>query len=453
MPVRGSIRIEEAEKRKESILQKIKASNVKSEIPNETSIKNVQKEDSCQDEEKIRQNCIKGYKLMIDDTLDLPLEKLVLTPEGCEIFDILCLRLDVNQKYVDLLPQWRDVAHILQLDDLATKWVEVCVRPKEGLTRAMLEIYMRDGGTLGEVLEALLELECLDILEDTKPKVDVYIKKKEAGDLVAMSNFANCENFFSIIKTLAVALGNQDPCRDVHKYANGLKNKKNTEISYEVREHSGLVESVPEVMNNDWPKYTSDLHLNNLDSLRRDQLLPKKRTICKILVIFAEDGVADSQNAIDISKTVQNEECSIELIRLNESTLWYEVLVNPEACCMKWASEADYIMPILTPKFLQEIHGKICGNNDSLGLLPTSPVLNKYMYNLARSQYTQNGCKNLKVRPLIPLHCLTQVKNSNAVRMDPLLAHTWKALKEDMVKSRFKALMAECIKRRQNPIT
>ena len=62
MPVRGSIRTEEAEKRKESILQKIKASNVKSEIPNETSVKsNVQEEDPCQDEEKIRQNCIKVY--------------------------------------------------------------------------------------------------------------------------------------------------------------------------------------------------------------------------------------------------------------------------------------------------------------------------------------------------------------------------------------------------------
>jgi hypothetical protein len=60
MPVRGSIRIEEAEKRKESILQKIKASNVKSEIPNE-SIKNVQEEDSCQDEEKIHQNCFKVF--------------------------------------------------------------------------------------------------------------------------------------------------------------------------------------------------------------------------------------------------------------------------------------------------------------------------------------------------------------------------------------------------------
>ena len=85
------------------------------------------------------------------------------------------------------------------------------------------------------------------------------------------------------------------------------------------------------------------------------------------------------------------------MIRLNEATLWYEVLVNPEACCMKWTSEADYIMPILTPKFLREIHGQITGDSESLGLLPTSPILNKYMYNLARSQYTQNGCKNLKV--------------------------------------------------------
>ena len=74
----------------------------------------------------------------------------------------------------------------------------------------------------------------------------------------------------------------------------------------EVREHSGVIESVAEVMNNDWPRYTSDLHLNKLDSVGLDQY-PKKRIICKILLIFADDGVADSQRAIDISKTVDNE--------------------------------------------------------------------------------------------------------------------------------------------------
>ena len=52
------------------------------------------------------------------------------------------------------------------------------------------------------------------------------------------------------------------------------------------------------------------------------------------------------------------------------------------------------------------------------------------MYNLARSQYAQNGCKNYKVRPLIPPSFLTIVRNSNAIKMDPLFSSTWKVLKE-----------------------
>ena len=69
--------------------------------------------------------------------MDLPLEKLIMNPEGVDVFDELCLRLDINQNYAELLPQWTDVAHQLEMDVLRTKWVEVCVRPREGLTRAM----------------------------------------------------------------------------------------------------------------------------------------------------------------------------------------------------------------------------------------------------------------------------------------------------------------------------
>ncbi len=63
-------------------------------------------------------------------------------PDGCSIFDELCLRIDVNQKYASVLPQWKDVADVLEVDQLRTMWIETCVRPREGLTRAMLEIYM-----------------------------------------------------------------------------------------------------------------------------------------------------------------------------------------------------------------------------------------------------------------------------------------------------------------------
>ena len=97
-------------------------------------------------------------------------EKLAFCPTGCELFDALCLRMDVNQKYEFVLPQWRDLAGRLEIDELRTRWIEACVRPAEGMTRCMLEFYMKDGGTLGEVLQALLDLECLDILESLKGK-------------------------------------------------------------------------------------------------------------------------------------------------------------------------------------------------------------------------------------------------------------------------------------------
>ena len=173
MPVRGSGQTtnKDAEKRKEEVLRRIQASRpvVLSEDYELSDDEN---------EEKCRQESLQEYKRMIRQTMDLPLEKLILTPEGCEIFDNLCIRIDVNQKYADLLPQWKDLAHQLQIDELVTKWVETCVRPREGLTRAVMEIYMKDGGTLGEVLEALLHLELLQILEETRPALEKYIRMK-----------------------------------------------------------------------------------------------------------------------------------------------------------------------------------------------------------------------------------------------------------------------------------
>lgn len=116
------------------------------------------------------------------------------------------------------------------------------------------------------------------------------------------------------------------------------------------------------------------------------------------------------------------------------------MLTNAEGCCLKWTSEADYIIPILTPKFLQEIHCSSDGN--SAEFLPTSPIINRYetrksnkdikykvelrnlrlryMYTLMRAQYTAAGCKNLKVRPLIPEKFVSQVSRSNAIVMDPV---------------------------------
>ena len=48
--------------------------------------------------EKTRQQSLREYKDLIDATLDVPLEKLLFHSVGCDLFDDLCLRLDVNQR-------------------------------------------------------------------------------------------------------------------------------------------------------------------------------------------------------------------------------------------------------------------------------------------------------------------------------------------------------------------
>ena len=138
MPIRGSKNIvtKENERRKEDMLRRIKEAAIKDQNGYPTIVVD---ESSSEDEndDEIRQQSLKTYKRMIDQTMDLPLEKLIMNPEGVDVFDELCLRLDINQNYAELLPQWTDVAHQLEMDVLRTKWVEVCVRPREGLTRAM----------------------------------------------------------------------------------------------------------------------------------------------------------------------------------------------------------------------------------------------------------------------------------------------------------------------------
>jgi len=175
---------------------------------------------------------------------------------------------------------------------------------------------------------------------------------------------------------------------------------------------------------------------------------------CKILLIFSRDGVDAADEFVRIANTVEHSEVVPDVFRLNEVSLWYEVLTDPQGCCLKWAYEADYIMPVLTPMFLQEIH---CNSGSNLnqqegadeGLLPTSPMLNRYLYILARSQYTQAGSKNLKVRPLIPPSVLRQVRMSNAVKIDPLLNSSWAPLNEERVKRRLNGMLKEWLRRQQ----
>ncbi len=216
-----------------------------------------------------------------------------------------------------MLPQWSDVAKELELSALKTKWVRTCVRPKEGLTRAMLEIYMADGGTLGDVLEALLKLECLQILQELKSRVWEFLDEESSP---TPQKKIPSDQFFSILATLAAALGQDDPFKELQQLSGGLLKRKMSQDclgSKNVSEglvHSVLVQSPAEMLSCD-PNYKALAHLGTttvdqgLKYSKRESRWDEQEDIssstCRILLLFAEDGVEAAEN---VYNTIQGME-------------------------------------------------------------------------------------------------------------------------------------------------
>ncbi|CAB4062215.1 unnamed protein product [Lepeophtheirus salmonis] len=383
--------------------------------------------------ELLRETRQNEYESLCHQTNEIKLSNVLgLHPEGRVLFEELCLRIDINENYAEILPGWKDLAGVLEVDDLKIRWVEVCVRPREGITRAILEIYTMDGGTLGDVLSALLSLECLQILETLKPKIYGFIDAHSNSKGLEKEN-SPC---FSILKGISRVLPPEDPCYIFQQYSNGLKNYK-------------LCQDAPERI--EYEKvFTSEFNdstrpISSTYSRAWNKPLTEEKKRCNILLLFAGDGINYGSRLQCLLQGFQHKGVHLEIFRLNEVTLWYEVLMNPEACCMKWANEADYIMPILTPQLLQNFHG--CENEEADSLVPTSPLLNHYIYTLTRARYTENGCKNTMVRPIIPMEYLKSVGQSQVVRRDPILRLVWIPLKEEKILARVKGMLAEYSKR------
>ena len=64
----------------------------------------------------------------------------------------------------------------------------------------------------------------------------------------------------------------------------------------------------------------------------------------------------------------------MDFFRLNELELWNSLLLNPEASILKWLEEMDFVMPILSPQFLQDLHSAELPAGPPA---PTGPMINK----------------------------------------------------------------------------
>jgi len=411
------------------------------------------------------------YDELAQKTKAIPLTHLGCCKEGGELFSTLCMWIDINQKYVDLgmFPQWYDIARELNIDNMKTEWVKTCVRPEQSFTRAILEIYMNDGGTLGDVIMALRKQKQYRIIQEISDKADEFLDlytvyhKTSFNPAVAQDN-----HLYSIIRTLYETfnkVGQEDPLSKYQEYSKGFINyyqSKNNNLKFGTdivvnavqtddgvqqqspsvtqdsgytspREYGGYLQSMPsmEVLDS-ISFYRKEKNIVN-DNMNSDTIT------VRILLVFARDGVEDAENIVNINNTFvfnDNNNIKVDIFRLNEFDLWNAVLQNPEACILKWLDEIDFVMPILTPQLLRDLHENEVDGPPA----PTSPLLNKYIYSLLRTQYVSCGCKNLKVRPLIPQQFEPLVAKSKPVSSEPLF-RMWNYTDRETVEKRLNAMV------------
>jgi len=415
------------------------------------------------------------YDELAQKSKNIPLSHLGCCKEGGELFNDLCMWVDINQKYVDLgmFPQWDDIARELRIDDMKTEWVRVCVRPEQSFTRAILEIYMGDGGTLGDVIGALRKQKQYRIIQEISDKAEEFMDVYNTYHKNSYNPNANTNvHVYSILKTLFETfnkVGHEDPLNKFQQYSGGFKSylKSLNDTKGLTNDTDLIVNAVhfneaaplesqdsgytsPHRYGGSLPSMTeANLQSKPIAEIRNKQKskkvveeVPDEKQFhtIRILLVFARDGAIYADQIVTGMVNFTHEDfpsIRVDFFRLNEVELWNALLVNPEACLMKWIDEMDYVIPILTPEYLQDLH------NPSIPAGPpgpTSAMINKYVYTLLRSEFVSHGCQNLKVRPALPRDYVEQLYRSKPVQAEPLFK-MWKHTDLQTMRSRIGAMI------------
>lgn len=430
------------------------------------------------------------YDELAQKSRNIPLSHLSCCREGGELFSRLCMWVDINQKYVELglFPQWDDIARELNIDQMKTEWVKVCVRPEQSFTRAILEIYMQDGGTLGEVIAALRKQKQYRIIQEisdlAEEFLDVYNTYHKTNLMSAENGTApSSGHLYSILKTLFETFnksGQEDPLNKFQLYSGGFKQymrslapgpttdtmgPPNSDIivnavHFNQQGKNGTTSARSEDSGYTSPhRYAGSLPSMTETSLEQSSPISeitkirkthkvliqdeddlKPRHTIRILLVFAKDGAVSAEEIVTGMINFQIDDypnIRVDFFRLNELELWQALILNPEGCLMKWLDEMDFVMPLLTPEYLQDLHD----SNIPVGPpAPTSAMINKYIYTILRSEYVARGCQNTKVRAAIPGQFIEQLYRCKPVQAEPLFK-MWKEADLATTKERVTAIV------------
>lgn len=95
-----------------------------------------------------------------------------------------------------------------------------------------------------------------------------------------------------------------------------------------------------------------------------------------------------------------------------------KVNMNPEQFIFDGLSQVDYVIPVITREYLKAINS--CTNKVEDDMLHADNKYVKYIYTVLMTHYIMNGCRNFKVRGLLPDDCFSLV-HTHRLMEHPLL--------------------------------
>ncbi|KAI5644230.1 death domain-containing protein [Phthorimaea operculella] len=253
---------------------------------------------------------------------------------------------------------WKELGHALGIAKTDLDYIGNTV--KEDRADVILKIFLHnENATIDKIIEAFLKMERYDIIKEIEEPLLELSQCFDKDDSGYQSN--SSKKIISYTKNLP----NDLPAALSKKY---VLHKKDP----------------------DPPSKQIKLPPKREEKVKSDEII--------LFLSYAEDGI---ETAYNIKYYVENwtDFPGVKVVTLNDRR--EEVFQNPEKFIRDYFEKAEFVVPILTAGYLQEIRScnpTLPSTSDNLDCKYVN-----FIYNLIINQYIHaSGCMNLKVRSVLP---------------------------------------------------
>jgi len=358
------------------------------------------------EEKEERDNLIESFKSSINKTKNLHANLLFSTQSGHMMLKDICrlvTYIDPSMVHKD----WRDLAVCLGYSGNEVKCINNLKGNVYDPTEIVLQYYAatKDDGTIGHILQALLELKFLAALREAQQHIDALLIEVESEKV-------------DLVETQAGEKGKVNE----NKISNVLKAADFKPLVPAIFNPVKAKESTVKTQ----PIYREREDESIQTQSRTPQSKKSSKQYCKYAMLsFASDGYSTALKVAAALRATKNKRgLPIGVLMLCENE--NQILDNPGQIIPDLMAKMDFIVPILTEGYFKALK-----EPDLQARLLDERYI-QFINDMLVSKYIRDSCLNIQVRSVIPNNAINSVYFREEFIYHTIL-NAWKS--EDEIRS------------------